>query len=82
MKGTKFDTAINGEVIAKSKGRKSKVKKILNKLAAQKGKKAELLMRPHGSDKFARIKVGGKMPPRMGLRRTYGLRAFTLGEGT
>ena len=42
--------------------------------------RSALALTPNGTN-VRQLKVGGKMPPRMGLRRAFGLRAFQLGEG-
>jgi hypothetical protein len=84
MKGTKFEhTADGGEIVSKvqTKEKATKTAKMLRKITSE-GTRAEIHIRSKGKNETGRpLKVGGRLPPRMGLRRGFGIRAFNLGEG-
>lgn len=71
MGGTKFDRT-PATPVKRKRHEKVKAKHI--------PRNARLELRSNGSA-IRPVKLGGKLPPRMGLRRQFGMRAFTLGEG-
>jgi hypothetical protein len=73
MRGTRFSRNEGTEPLKSHKH-------VRSRHVPKKGSK--LLLKPNGDYDVRPVKLGGKMPPRMGLRRAFGLRAFTLGEGT